>query len=213
MHYFTSLVDFILHLNTHLAALVASLGNWSYVILFLVIFAETGLIIAPFLPGDSLLFATGALSSVSTLNIHLTVILLMIAAILGNTVNYAIGYWIGPKIFHYPKSHWFNPVYLHKAHAFYQKYGGRAIVLARFIPILRTFAPFIAGIARMHWARFQLFNCIGSVAWVAIILYLGYFFGNSTLIQENFGYVVLVIIIFSLLPVLIQFVRQRRKKS
>lgn len=207
-------IDFILHMNVHLAALVKSVGNWTYLILFAVIFAETGLVITPFLPGDSLLFATGALASISSLNIHLLVILLIAAAIIGNSTNYAIGYWLGPKVFHYPKSRFFNPTYLHKAHKFYEKYGGQAIIIARFIPIVRTFAPFVAGIARMQPIKFQFFNVIGSILWVALILYLGYFFGNIPAIQHNFGYVIITIIIISLLPPAIEIIRQRlRKKS
>lgn len=213
MHHLKELIEFILHINIHLAAMVSSFGNWTYVFLFLIIFAETGLVVTPFLPGDSLLFAAGALASISTLNIHMLVICLMFAAILGNTTNYAIGYWIGPKVFHYPKSRWFNPAYLHKAHSFYEKYGGRAIILARFIPIVRTFAPFIAGVARMNWARFQLFNLIGSVAWVAVILYLGHLFGNVPAVKHNFSFIVMGIIIISLLPPVIEFIRHKRSKA
>lgn len=213
MHHLKDLIDFILHINIHIAAMVANFGNWTYVLLFLIIFAETGLVVTPFLPGDSLLFAAGAIASISAINIHLLVICLMAAAILGNTTNYAIGYWFGPKVFHYPKSRWFNPAYLHKAHDFYEKYGGRAIILARFIPIIRTFAPFIAGIARMNWARFQLFNIIGSVAWVAVILYLGHSFGNVPAIQHNFSFIVLGIIFISLLPPLVEFIRHKRSKA
>jgi membrane-associated protein len=181
-------------------------------ILFLIIFAETGLVVMPFLPGDSLLFAAGALAGISTLNPHILVFSLMIAAILGNTVNYTIGYWLGPKVFHLPKSRWFNPAYLQKTHSFYERFGGRAIILARFIPIMRTFIPFVAGIARMHWARFQLFNFIGSIAWVGIIIYLGYFFGNTPVMQENFSLIVIVIIVISLIPPLIGYIKHRRTK-
>jgi membrane-associated protein len=213
MHYFKELLDILLHLNVHLASLIAQFGLWSYGLLFLVIFAETGLVVTPFLPGDSLLFATGAIASISILNIHLLVILLMFAAITGNSVNYAIGYWLGPKVFHAPKSRWFNPHYLHQAHAFYLKYGGRALILARFIPIVRTFAPFTAGIARMNFWRFQLFNLIGSIAWVALFLYLGYLFGNTALIKNNFSYVILAVIVLSLLAPLIEWLKHRRSKA
>lgn len=209
MQHIEHLINFILHINVYLAQMVTAFGNWSYAILFLIIFAETGLVITPFLPGDSLLFAAGAIASISTLNIHLLVIVLMAAAIIGNTTNYAIGYWVGPKVFHYPKSRWFNPAYLTKAHLFYEKYGGRAIIIARFIPIIRTFAPFVAGIARMSWFRYQLYNFIGSVAWVATILYLGFFFGNRPLVQNNFGYVILAIIFISLLPPIIEYIKHR----
>ena len=207
-----NIIDFILHINIHLANIVHSFGLWSYLILFLIIFAETGLVVMPFLPGDSLLFAAGALAGISTLNPHALVLSLIVAAILGNTVNYAIGYWLGPKVFRLPKSRWFNPAYLQKAHNFYERFGGRAIILARFIPIIRTFIPFVAGIARMHWIRFQLFNFIGSIAWVGIIIYLGYFFGNTPIMQENFSLIVIAIIIISLIPPLIGYIKHRRAK-
>jgi len=212
MHYLAIFIDFILHLDIHLAALVTTMGNWSYAILFLIIFVETGLVITPLLPGDSLLFVAGSLASISTLNVHFLLFSLIIAAILGNTTNYAIGVWLGPKVFHFPKSRWFNPIYLQKAHLFYEKFGGRAILLARFIPIIRTFAPFVAGIARMPWGRFQLFNVIGSLAWVVIIIYLGYFFGNVPAIKNNFSLVIIAIIIISIIPPIIEFINQKRKK-
>ena len=212
MHYLTALIDFILHLNTHLATLVNHLGIWSYVVLFAIIFAETGLVITPLLPGDSLLFAAGSLASNSTLNVHYLSLSLIIAALLGNTTNYAIGAWLGPKVFHFPKSRWFNPLYLHKAHLFYEKYGGRAIILARFIPIVRTFAPFVAGIAQMGWRRFQQFNLLGSIAWVVLLLYLGYFFGNIAIVKNNFSLVIIAIIIISMIPPLLEFINHKRKE-
>lgn len=209
-------LDFLININLHLNELITMLGPWIYVALFFVIFAETGLVVVPFLPGDSLLFAAGSMASISALNPHLLVILLMIAAILGNYCNYGIGYWIGPRVFHFKKSRWFNPEYLHKAHAFYEKYGGRALIIARFIPIVRTFAPFVAGIARMTMWRFQVFNIIGSVAWVAGIIYLGLLFGNTKIVQENFSYVILVMIVLSVLPPMIGIAKHklsRRKEN
>lgn len=211
MHTISIFINFILHLNQHLAEIVSSVGNWSYVILILIIFAETGLVVIPFLPGDSLLFAAGALASISSLNVYVLISTLILAGIAGNSTNYAIGYWLGPKVFHFPKSRWFNPAYLTKAHSFYEKYGGRAIILARFIPILRTFAPFVAGIARMPWARYQLFNIIGSVAWVSLFITLGYFFGNVPFIQKNFSLVMIAIIVISILPPFIEYIKQKRK--
>ncbi len=212
MHYFTTFIDFILHLNVHLANLINHIGNWSYLILFIIIFAETGLVILPLLPGDSLLFTAGYLSSISKLNIYYLLVTLIVAAILGNTVNYKIGRWIGPKVFHFPKSRWFNPIYLQKAHSFYEKYGGRAIILARFIPIIRTFAPFVAGIGKMNWHRFQLFNVSGSLAWVIIISCLGYFFGNLPVVKNNFSFIFIAIIIISILPAIIEFFRKKGTK-
>ena len=209
MHYIAIFIDFILHLNVHLANLVNHIGIWSYVLLFLIIFAETGLVVIPFLPGDSLLFAAGYLASISQLNVYYLLVSLMLAAILGNTVNYRIGVWLGPRVFHFPKSRWFNPLYLQKAHHFYERFGGRAIILARFIPIIRTFAPFVAGIARMDWRRFQLFNITGSVAWIIIIIYLGYFFGNIPAIKNNFSLVIIAIIIISILPSIIEFCKHK----
>lgn len=192
--------------------MITTLGPWSYVILFAIIFAETGLIVFPFLPGDSLLFAAGALTGISSLNVNLLFVVLSIAAILGNSVNYGIGYWVGPKVFHFPKSRWFNPESLQKTHHFFQKYGGRSIVLGRFMPIIRTFVPFVAGIGRMHWVRFQFFNIVGSLLWVGSILYLGYFLGNSETVSHEFSLFILGIIVISFIPAVIEFIRQKRKK-
>ena len=205
------LIDHILNLNLYLAALVNDVGAWSYLVLFLIIFAETGLVVAPFLPGDSLLFAAGSLAAISTLNPHILTLCLITAAVLGNTVNYAIGRWVGPKIFHFPKSRWFNPEHLQRTHAFFEKYGGRSLILARFIPILRTFAPFVAGIGHMNWLSFQLFSIIGSIAWVAVIIYLGYFFGSRPFVQDNFGILVLVMIGFSFVPPIVGYIRHKMR--
>ena len=206
------ILEFLININLHLNTLITMLGPWVYVVLFCVIFAETGLVVFPFLPGDSLLFAAGSMAGISALNPHVLVLLLIIAAILGNFCNYGIGYWIGPKVFHFKKSRWFNPAYLQGAHTFYEKFGGRALIIARFIPIVRTFAPFVAGIARMTMWRFQLFNVIGSVAWVAGIIYLGLLFGNTKMVQENFSYVILIMIIFSVVPPLIGIIRHKLTK-
>lgn len=206
-------LSYLLHLNEHLAALVSSAGNWSYVILFGIIFAETGLVVIPFLPGDALLFAAGSLTSVTDLNPHILVLVLISAAVLGNTSNYAIGSWVGPKVFSFHKSRFFNPESLHKTHKFYKKYGGRALIFARFIPLARTFAPFVAGVGRMPYWRFQSFNVIGAVLWVAGIVYLGHWVGNSPIIQKNFSFIILGFLLLSVVPPLIEFIRHKLEKK
>ena len=206
-------LSYILHLNEHLATLVATFGLWSYAILFLIIFAETGLVILPFLPGDALLFAAGSLTSLTDLNAHTLVIVLVTAAILGNTSNYAIGSWVGPKVFHFHKSRFFNPESLHKTHKFYKKYGGRALVFARFIPLVRTFAPFVAGVGRMHYWRFQMFNVIGALAWVTSIVYIGHWVGSSPIVQKNFSFIIIGFIVLSIIPAAIEILRQKFGKK
>ena len=206
-------LSYILHLNEHLATLVVTFGLWSYAILFLIIFAETGLVILPFLPGDALLFAAGSLTSITDLNPHILVLVLITAAILGNTSNYAIGSWIGPKVFHFHKSRFFNPESLHKTHKFYKKYGGRALVFARFIPLVRTFAPFVAGVGHMPYWRFQAFNVIGAVAWVASIVYIGHLVGSTPIVQQNFSYIIIGFIVLSIVPAIIEVLRQKFGKK
>lgn len=215
MELIRELVDFVLHLDRHLNALIATYQAWTYLILFAVVFCETGLVITPFLPGDSLIFATGALAAVagSPLRVHWLFLVLAAAAILGDTVNYWIGHAIGPKIFQQRKVRFLRKEHLDKTHAFYEKYGGITIILARFIPIIRTFAPFVAGIGRMTYWRFIAYNVIGGVAWVAIFLFGGYFFGNLPLVRKNFTFVIFAIIVISVLPALIEYLRQRRKKT
>lgn len=215
MELIRELVDFVLHLDRHLNALIATYQAWTYLILFAVVFCETGLVITPFLPGDSLIFATGALAAVtgSPLRVHWLFLVLAAAAILGDTVNYWIGHAIGPKIFQQRKVRFLKKEYLDKTHAFYEKYGGITIILARFIPIIRTFAPFVAGIGRMTYWRFIAYNVIGGVAWVAIFLFGGYFFGNLPVVRKNFTVVIVAIIFISVLPGLIEYLRQRRKNK
>lgn len=210
MYYLRILIDFILHLNTHLLNLVNQIGNWSYLILFIIIFSETGLVILPILPGDALLFTAGYLTSISRLNIYYLSASLIIAAILGNSINYKIGRWLGPKAFRFPKSRWFNSAYLHKAHRFYRKYGGRAVIFARFVPIVRTFVPFVAGIASMDWHRFQCFNISSSITWVVLLLYLGYYFGNVSIIAHNFSLVIITIAVISMVLPLLKILKQKR---
>lgn len=208
----TEILDFILHIDKHLVALTAQYGLWVYAILFLIIFCETGLVVTPFLPGDSLLFASGAVvaSSQGSLNIHIIVLILLTAAIVGDAVNFMIGKYFGEKLFSNPNSKIFKQEYLSKTHAFYEKYGGKTIILARFVPIVRTFAPFVAGMGNMHYGRFLRYNIIGALAWVLSLTYLGYIFGNLPFVKDNFGKVVIGIIIVSMLPMIVEFVRTKR---
>lgn len=206
-------LDVFLHLNVHLDRMAAQLGSGLYVLLFAIVFCETGLIVTPFLPGDSLLFAVGALSARPTSPIDpvLAGALLIVAAVAGDAVNYAIGYRMGPKIFNRPSSWLLNQEHLHRAQRFYENYGGKTIIIARFVPIVRTFAPFVAGIGRMSYARFAMFNVVGAIVWVTSLLGLGYWFGNIPIVQKNFEVVILAIIFISILPMLIEFWRARRE--
>ncbi len=203
-------VDFILHIDEHLANIIALFGSWTYIILFAIIFAETGLVIIPFLPGDSLLFAIGALAGSGFLNIWVVYVVTMIAAILGDTVNYWIGHYVGAKVFSKENSRWFSKAYLEKTREFYDAHGSRAIILARFLPILRTFAPFVAGVGRMHYNTFLLYNVIGAFIWVTLLTFAGYFFGALPFVKENFEFVIVAIIALSLLPMLFEYIKYKR---
>ncbi len=203
------MIDFILHIDQHLQALSASYGVWIYAILFLIVFCETGLVVTPFLPGDSLLFAAGGIAAVGGMNIHLMVLLLISAAILGDAVNFAVGKYFGHKLFANPNSKIFKQSYLAKTHAFYEKHGGKTIILARFVPIVRTFAPFVAGMGDMHYPRFFSYNVIGAVLWVVLFSYAGYFFGQLPVVKENLSLILLAIIVLSVLPGLIEILRHR----
>jgi len=203
-------IDLFLHLDKHLGELIGEYGLWTYAILFVIIFCETGLVVAPLLPGDSLLFAAGALAATSTLNPHMLTLLLSIAAITGNTVNYLIGYRIGPRIFHAEKSRLFKKEYLDRTHAFYEKHGGKTIIIARFLPIIRTFAPFVAGIGKMSYSRFTLYNVVAGIAWVALFVYAGFYFGNLPIVKRNFSIVIMAIIVISMMPAVIEFLKHRR---
>ena len=205
----THCLNFILHVDQTLQDLLTWGGVWCYFVLFLVIFCETGLIFCPLLPGDSLLFATGALAANSTLNIHILAISLSVAAILGDAVNYSVGHWVGPKVFTKKGSRWFNPEYLQRTHDFFNKYGPKTIVIARFIPILRTFAPFIAGIGHMPYLLFAQYNVLSALLWINLFLYVSYHFGNLPLVQQNFSLVILFIIFLSLLPPIVEFIRYK----
>jgi membrane-associated protein len=205
--------DLLVHLDRHLAVLLEQYGAWVYPLLFTIIFCETGLVVTPFLPGDSLLFIAGALGATGNIDVHLMALLLVAAAALGNTVNYSIGHFLGPKVFHWEQSRFFNRKALDRAHAFYEKHGGKTIVITRFIPILRTFAPFVAGIARMTYMRFAAYNIAGALAWVLSLTYAGYWFGNVPFIRQNLTWVILGIIALSLTPLLFEYLRHRLGKA
>jgi len=213
MELLTQLIDLILHLDRYLVDLVTRFGGWTYAILFLIIFCETGLVLMPFLPGDSLLFAIGALTSTGALDVYWISILLIVAAILGDTVNYWIGYSIGPRIFTSDRSRWLNREHLERTHRFYEKYGGKTIILARFMPIIRTFAPFVAGIGRMSYGRFLLYNVVGGVVWIVLFVAAGFWFGNIPIVKRNFTLVILAIIVLSVLPAVIEYWRARRGEA
>ena len=201
------LVDFVLHIDRHLQAIIAQYGLWTYGLLFAVVFCETGLVVTPFLPGDSLLFAAGALAAGGALNPHLLALSLSLAAVLGNMANYGIGAFAGPKVFTREDSWLLRKKHLDRAHAFFEKYGGRSIILTRFLPIFRTFVPFVAGVGRMSYPRFFAFNFIGGTAWACSFVYLGYFFGDTGVVKKNFSLVIIAIIVISLLPMAIELGR------
>jgi membrane-associated protein len=205
--------DLLVHLDRHLAALLQQHGAWVYLLLFVIIFCETGLVVTPFLPGDSLLFIAGALAAGGGIDVHLLALLLVAAAVLGNTVNYSIGRFIGPRVFHWEESRFFNRKALDRAHAFYEKHGGKTIVITRFVPILRTFAPFVAGIARMTYLSFTAYNVAGALAWVLSLLYAGYWFGNVPFVKQNLTWVIVGIVVLSVTPLAFEYVRQRLKRA
>jgi len=205
--------DLLVHLDRHLAALLQQYGAWVYLLLFAIIFCETGLVVTPFLPGDSLLFVAGALAATGGIDVHLLALLLVIAAVLGNTVNYSIGHFLGPKVFHWEQSRFFNRKALDRAHDFYERHGGMAIVITRFVPILRTFAPFVAGIARMTYLRFTAYNLAGALLWVLSLLYAGYWFGNVPFVKQNLTAFIFGIIGVSLLPLVVEYLRYRLRKA
>jgi len=210
MDFLSRLLDFVLHLDKHLSSLIQTYGIWTYLILFVIIFLETGLVVTPFLPGDSLLFAAGTFASVKALNLVWLFVVLSAAAVLGDTVNYWIGHFLGPKVFHQEKSRFFKKEYLERTHHFYERYGAETIIIARFVPIIRTFAPFVAGIGRMSYWKFISYNVIGGVAWVALFVVGGYFFGHIPFVKKNFGLVIIGIIIISTIPAAVEFFRHRR---
>ncbi|AZR59338.1 DedA family protein [Eikenella corrodens] len=208
-----SLIDFILHIDQRLIELTQTYGLWIYAILFLIVFCETGLVVTPFLPGDSLLFATGAVAALGGMNVHMAAVLLLAAAVIGDAANFAIGKYFGEKLFAKPDSRVFKREYLDKTHAFYEKYGGKTIILARFVPIVRTFAPFVAGMGDMHYGRFIRYNIIGALMWVGLLTYAGYFFGELPVVKNNFGLVVIGIIVVSVLPMAVEIAKAKWGKK
>lgn len=213
MELIRNLIELFLHLDEHLNVVIQNYGVWTYLLLFLIIFLETGLVVTPFLPGDSLLFAAGTFAALGSLNVVWLFILLSVAAVVGDTVNYWIGHFVGPKVFSREDVRFLNKEHLERTHRFYEKHGGKTIILARFIPIIRTFAPFVAGIGKMTYWHFISYNVIGGVIWVAIFTFLGYFFGNISFVKDNFTLVILAIIFISLVPVMIEFVNHRLRSS
>ncbi|HDL7930772.1 TPA: DedA family protein [Yersinia enterocolitica] len=212
MEFIRFVIDFILHIDVHLAELVAQYGVWVYGILFLILFCETGLVVTPFLPGDSLLFVAGALASLPSndINVHIMVALMVTAAILGDAINYTIGRVFGETLFSNPDSKIFRRSYLDKTHQFYEKHGGKAIILARFVPIIRTFAPFVAGMGKMSYRHFAAYNVIGALVWVLLFTYAGYWFGNMPFVQDNLKLLIVAIIVVSILPGVFEVWRHRR---
>ncbi len=206
-------INVFLHLDQFLGPIVKEYGAWTYILLFLIIFFETGLIVFPFLPGDSLLFTAGTFAGIGYFNVNFLVGTLVVAAILGNTLNYALGYWVGPRVFDREDSRFFKKAYLDEAHLFYDRHGGTAIVLARFVPVLRSFAPFVAGIAKMDYGRFTLFNIVGAILWISVLIYLSYFFGNIPFVRQNFSVVILSIVAISAIPMILGYLQHRFKKS
>lgn len=207
MELLTTFVDLMLHLDTHLAARVVQYGAWVYAILFAIVFCETGLVVTPFLPGDSLLFVAGALAAAGGMQIGLLIVLLVSAAVLGDAVNYGVGAWFGPKVFHWESSRFFNRSAFDRTHAFYAAHGGKTVIIARFMPLIRTFAPFVAGVARMRYARFAMFNVSGALLWVVALTLAGYWFGNLPWVKQNLTLVILAIIAISLAPAAVAWVK------
>jgi len=212
MSVIASFIGIIMTLDTYMAQIIDKFGAWSYLIIFFVIFLETGMVFTPFLPGDSLLFAAGALAAIGAFNIVLLLILLALAAVLGDSVNYAIGHFLGEKIFSW-KIKFIKKHHLERTHQFFEKHGGKTIIIARFIPIVRTFAPFLAGVGKMKYLKFLSYNVIGGVLWVAVFLGAGYFFGNIPFVKNNFSLVILAIIIISLVPTAIEVISHSRKSK
>jgi membrane-associated protein len=203
--------DFIIHIDIHLGEIIRTYGVWTYVVLFVIVFCETGLVVTPFLPGDSLLFAAGAFAARGDMNVLFIMVLLSIAAILGDTLNYWIGNLAGPRVFRKEQVRFLNREYLDRTHRFFEKYGGKTIIIARFVPIIRTFAPFVAGIGSMTYIRFLSYNVIGGLLWIISFTSAGYFFGNIPIVKKNFTLTIFAIIILSILPGIIEIIRNHRR--
>ncbi|MGE5431734.1 MAG: DedA family protein [Syntrophomonadaceae bacterium] len=213
MEHIRYFIDLFIHLDKHLNGIILEYGIWTYLLLFLVIFAETGFVVTPFLPGDSLLFAAGAFAALGSFNLAGLFLILAVAAILGDTVNYWIGNYIGPKIFTQQKVRFLKKEHLERTHQFYEKHGGKTIIIARFIPIIRTFAPFVAGVGSMSYGKFISYNVFGGLLWVILFVFAGYFFGNLPFVKNNFSFVILAIILISVLPGFVEYFRQKRIKK
>jgi len=211
VEFITYFIDLFLHLDAHLNTVIRDYGMWTYLILFLIVFCETGLVVTPILPGDSLLFAAGTFAAIGSLDVTWLFILLTVAAVLGDAINYAVGHFMGPKVFSQKNSRIFKKEYLDRTHQFYEKYGGKTIIIARFVPIVRTFAPFVAGVGSMTYTKFVSYNIIGGVLWVAVCVGAGYAFGNIPIVKNNFTLVILGIIFVSILPGIVEYLRQRQQ--
>jgi membrane-associated protein len=206
-------IDVLVHLDTHLLDIAREYGPGVYAVLFLIIFCETGLVVTPFLPGDSLLFIAGALAAGGVMNVHLLVLVLILAAVVGDSLNFAIGRWIGPRVFRYEDSWFFKKAYVERTHRYFERYGGRTIIIARFVPVVRTYAPFVAGVGQMEYRRFLMFNVVGAVIWVALIAYAGYLFGTVPVIKENLTLVIFGIILLSISPAIVEVLRHKLKRA
>jgi membrane-associated protein len=210
MEFLRSLIDFVLHIDRHLGEIISQYGTWTYIILAAIVFAETGLVVTPLLPGDSLLFAAGAFAALGSLDPWVLFLLLSAMAILGDTVNYFVGKWVGPRAFT-GEFRWLKKAYMDRTHAFFERHGGKTIILARFVPIVRTFAPFVAGVGTMSYPRFLAYNVVGGVVWVGLFVWAGYFFGNLPVVRENFSVVILAIIAVSVLPMVVVGLQERAR--
>jgi membrane-associated protein len=202
-------LDVLVHLDRHLLEVARDYGVWVYLLLFLIVFCETGLVVTPFLPGDSLLFVAGTLAGADAMNVHLLALILLVAAVAGDSVNYAIGRWVGPRVFRSVDSWFFKRAYLERTQRFFERFGGRTVVIARFVPIVRTYAPFVAGVGQMDYRRFLAFNVSGAMLWVGLITYAGYFFGNLPVVKNNLSLVIVAIIVLSISPGILELIRHR----
>ena len=210
MEIVAQLWDLVLHLDRHLATFVAQHGTWVYALLFAIVFCETGLVVTPFLPGDSLLFVVGTIAAAGGMDIIAVIAVLVTAALCGDNVNYWIGRWAGPRVFHFRESRWLNPRYLERTHAFYERHGGKTVVIARFVPIVRTYVPFVAGVGRMSYLRFLAFSVVGALLWVLSLCLAGYFFGSLAIVKNNLSLVIVLIVLVSVSPGLVAWLRHRR---